>query len=282
MTSLGDRAAAIDAQMARFEQIVDKTERAEHALTVSALTQFFIATLVIVVAAGGALINFKLIALPMSEMVGAGDYLTASLRTSEVAALVIIFVEATMGLFLMETLRITHLFPKIHALSETMRKRMLWIAFTLLLTLAGIEAALALMRDMLIADKQALMQSLATTSHAAAAGDGWLARIPTIGQIVLGFILPFALAFVAIPLESFIASARTVGGAVLVIVMRALAVLLRLGGSLVRQVARVLVTLYDILIVVPLLLERLLRDRRATHANPTPPVTTGFEAVERS
>jgi hypothetical protein len=282
MTSLTDRAAAIDAQMARFEQIVNKTERAEHALTVSALTQFFIATLVIVVAAGGALINFKLIALPMSEMVGAGDYLTASLRTSEVAALVIIFVEATMGLFLMETLRITHLFPKIHALSDTMRKRMLWIAFTLLLTLAGIEAALALMRDMLIADKQALMQSLATTAHAANGGDSWLARIPTIGQIVLGFILPFALAFVAIPLESFIASARTVGGAVLVIATRTLAVLLRLAGNLVRQVARVLVTLYDIVIVVPLLLERLVRDKRAADASPTPPVTTGFEAVERS
>ncbi|HEU5294319.1 MAG TPA: hypothetical protein VFU71_05995 [Burkholderiaceae bacterium] len=282
MTSLTDRAAAIDAQMARFEQIVNKTERAEHALTVSALTQFFVATLVIVVAAGGALINFKLIALPMSEMVGAGDYLTASLRTSEVAALVIIFVEATMGLFLMETLRITHLFPKIHALSETTRKRMLWIAFTLLLTLAGIEAALALMRDMLIADKQALMQSLATTAHAAAAGDGWLARIPTIGQIVLGFILPFALAFVAIPLESFIASARTVGGAVLVIAMRTLAVLLRLGGSFVRQLARVLSTLYDILIVLPLLLERVVRDRRASSSNPSTQVTTGFEAVERS
>jgi hypothetical protein len=281
MTSLTDRAAAIDAQMARFEQIVQGSERAEHALTVSALTQFFIATLVIVVAAGGALINFKLIALPMSEMVGAGDYLTASLRTSEVAALVIIFVEATMGLFLMETLRITHLFPKIHALSDTMRKRMLWIAFTLLLTLAGIEAALALMRDMLIADKQALMQSLATTAHAAAAGDSWLARIPTIGQIVLGFILPFALAFVAIPLESFIASARTVGGAVLVIAMRVLAVLLRLAGSFVRQLARLLVTLYDILIVVPLLVERLVRDRRAPESNPNPHVS-GLEAVERS
>jgi hypothetical protein len=280
MTSLNDRAAAIDAQMARFEQIVSKTEHAEHALTVSALTQFFVAALVIVVAAGGALINFKLIALPMSEMVGAGDYLTATMRTSEVAALVIIFVEATMGLFLMETLRVTHLFPKIHALSDVMRKRMMWIAFTLLLTLAGIEAALALMRDMLIADKQALMQSLATTAHAAAAGDSWLARIPTIGQIVLGFILPFALAFVAIPLESFIASARTVGGAVLVIVVRALAVLLRLAGTVVRQLARVLGTLYDIVIVVPLLLERLVRDRRAP--DPSPPPVTGFEAVERS
>jgi hypothetical protein len=274
MTSLADRAASIDGQMERYEQIVKKTERAEHALTMSALTQFFIATLVLVIAAGGALINFKLIALPMSEMVGAGDYLTASLRTSEVAALVIIFVEATMGLFLMETLRITHLFPKIHALPDRMRMRMLWIAFILLVTLAGIEAALALMRDMLIADKQALLQSLAASQ--AAAADGWLTRIPTVGQMLLGFILPFALAFVAIPLESFITSARTVGGAALVILTRALAMLLRLAGSFIRQLARVLVTLYDILIVLPLLVERLVRNGRA----PKPRVT-GFEAGER-
>ena len=274
MTSLADRAAAIDSQMERFEQIVKKSDRAEHALTVSALTQFFIATLVLAIAAGGALINFKLIALPMSEMVGAGDYLTASLRTSEVAALVIIFVEATMGLFLMETLRITHLFPKIHSLPDQMRMRMLWIAFVLLVTLAGIEAALALMRDMLIADKQALLQSLAASQ--AAVADGWLTRIPTIGQMLLGFILPFALAFVAIPLESFIASARTVGGAALVVLTRALAVFLRLLGNFVRQVARVLVTLYDIVIVLPLLVERLVQGGRA----PKPRVT-GFEAGER-
>ncbi len=275
MTSLADRAAAIDSQMERFEQIVKKTDRAEHALTVSALTQFFIATLVLVVAAGGALINFKLIALPMSEMVGAGDYLTASLRTSEVAALVIIFVEATMGLFVMETLRITHLFPKIHSLPDQMRTRMLWIAFVLLLTLAGIEAALALMRDMLIADKQALLQSLAA-SQAAAATDSWLARIPTIGQMLLGFILPFALAFIAIPLESFIASARTVGGAALVMLTRAVAVLLRLAGNLVRQVTRVLITLYDVVIVLPLLVERLVRNGRAAK-----PRAAGLQAGER-
>jgi hypothetical protein len=275
MTSLADRAAAIDGQMERFEQIVKKTDRAEHALTVSALTQFFIAALVLAIAAGGALINFKLIALPMSEMVGAGDYLTASLRTSEVAALVIIFVEATMGLFLMETLRITHLFPKIHALPDRMRTRMLWIAFVLLVTLAGIEAALALMRDMLIADKQALLQSLAA-SQAAVASDSWLARIPTIGQMLLGFILPFALAFIAIPLESFIASARTVGGAALVMLVRAVAVLLRLAGNLVRQFTRVLITLYDVVIVLPLLAERLVKNGRAVK-----PRVTGLEAGER-
>jgi hypothetical protein len=262
MTSLAERAAAIDAQMERYEAIARKTDKAEHALTVSAPTQFCIATLVLAVAAGGALINFKLIALPMSEMVGAGDYLTASLRTSEVAALVIIFVEATMGLFLMETLRITHLFPRIHSLSETLRRRMMWAAFTLLLILAGIEAALALMRDMLIADKQALLQSLAATQ--APVAEGWLTAIPTAGQMLLGFILPFALAFVAIPLESFITSARTVGGATLVVLARAAAVLLRVVGNLVLQLARVLITVYDILIVVPLLVERWAKSARAS------------------
>ena len=261
MTDLAERASAIDAQMERYEAIARKTDKSEHALTVSAATQFFIATLVLAIAAGGALINFKLIALPMSEMVGAGDYLTASLRTSEVAALVIIFVEATMGLFLMETLRITHLFPRIHNLGETMRRRMMWAAFVLLLILAGIEAALALMRDMLIADKQALLQSLAATQ--AHATDGWLSAIPTAGQMLLGFILPFALAFVAIPLESFINSARTVGGAALVLLARAAAVALRVAGNFLRQLCKVLITLYDIVIVVPLLAERWVKGMRA-------------------
>ena len=261
LTGLEKTSAAIDAQMDKYEQINKKTDKAEHALTVSAFTQFAIATLVLMIAAGGALINFKLIALPMSEMVGAGDYLTASLRTSEVAALVIIFVEATMGLFLMESLRITHLFPRVANLSDTMRHRVLLISLTLLVILAGIEAALALMRDMLIADKQALLQSLATTQQAGPT-DPLLARIPTAGQMLLGFILPFALAFVGIPLESFIYSMRTVGGATLVMLVRVAAFTLRVLGNFMRHLCRVLITLYDVLIVLPLLIERVVKAAR--------------------
>ena len=133
---------------------------------------------------------------------------------------------------------------------------MMWLAFGLLVTLAGIEAALALMRDMLIADKAALLQSLATVQQHPQA-DGWLARIPTAGQMLLGFILPFALAFVAIPLESFVNSARTVGGAALVLLARGAAFALRLAGNVVRSLARVVITLYDVVIVLPLLVERL-------------------------
>ena len=260
LASLQSSVSTVDAHMTKYEAINAATDKAQHALTVSAFTQFFISLVVMTVAAGGAFINFKLIALPMSEMVGAGDYITSSLRTSEVAALVIIFVEASMGLFLLEAMRVTHLFPRIASLNEVLRKRMLWIALSLLVTLAGVEAALALMRDMLIADKQALLHSLATVQ--AAATEGWVGRIPTAGQMLLGFILPFALAFIAIPLESLIHSARTVGGAALIAFVRALSVLLRVTSQAVRQASRVLIRLYDVAIVVPLLAERFARQGR--------------------
>jgi hypothetical protein len=54
---------------------------------------------------------------------------------------------------------------------------------------------------------------------------------------------------------------RTVGGEALVLLARATAFVLRLAGNLVRNSARVLVTLYDVVIVVPLLVERLVKAR---------------------
>ncbi len=266
MAGLQASAVAVDAHMERYEQIIKATDKAEQALTVSAFTQFATSLMVMAVAAGGAFINYKLIALPMSEMVGAGDYITSSLRTSEVAALVIIFVEASMGLFLLEAMRITHLFPRIANLNDRMRRRMMWIALALLVTLAGVEAALALMRDLLIADKQALLQSLATVQ--AAPTDGWVGRIPTAGQMLLGFILPFALAFIAIPLESLIHSARTVGGVALAAAVRCLAFVLRLLGNVAKHMSRVLVRLYDVAIVLPLLVEQVAKGARRRSGRP--------------
>ena len=72
LAELQNGASAVDAQMKKYETISAKTDKAEQMLTVSAFTQFAVALLVMLVAAGGAFINFKLIALPMSEMVGAG------------------------------------------------------------------------------------------------------------------------------------------------------------------------------------------------------------------
>jgi len=269
LVTLEKNAASIDAQMAQYQEIARRTDRADKSATHSSFVRFFISGLVMLIALGGAFINFKLIALPMSEMVGASDYLTASLRTSEVAALVLIFVEASMGLFLLESLRVTHLFPRISNMDDRMRRRMIWVSLTLLVVLALIESSLALMRDMLIADKQALIRDLASV-QATQPTDKWLVAIPTVGQMILGFVLPFALAFVAIPLEAFVNSGRTVIGAALVLVLRTTALLARALSAACRQAGRGLVMLYDVPISPFLLAERSIRGMRTNGAGAAP------------
>lgn len=248
--NLNQRAKSIDRYMDEYEQIRSQTDKAARMLSSSSLTQFFISGLVLLIAFGGALINFNLIALPMSEMVGGASYI-GPYKTSDVAGLVIILVELTMGLFLMESLRITRLFPIIGSMDDKMRYRMIWITFTLLAILAGVESALAFMRDRIAQDMEALRQTLAGVEQATVV----TSMIPTVGQMIMGFILPFALAFVAIPLESFISSARTVLGIVAAGVLRLLAFVLRLLGNIGYYAGRCVVNLYDLIIFPSIWLE---------------------------
>ena len=238
--------------MHSYEEIRNKDDSMARTLASSSLTQFFISTLVLIIAMFGGLINFQLIAMPMSEMVGGTSYI-GPMKTSDIAALVIIMVEIAMGLFLMESLRITHLFPIIGSMDDKMRKRMVVITFSILAILATVEASLAYMRDLLAMDREALTQSLAGASIVEAE----FRWIPSLGQMIMGFILPFALAFVAIPLESFIHSLRTVLGMMAMAVLHSLAFTARLIGGSARQLSKMLISLYDILIMLPLGIERL-------------------------
>ncbi|NVK87113.1 MAG: hypothetical protein HWE13_03250 [Gammaproteobacteria bacterium] len=264
ITGLDNRSKAIDEQMKKYEAIRGNQDAAANALSSSAFTQFFISGLVLVVAILGGLINFQLIAMPMSEMVGGTSYIGA-MKTSDIAALVIILIEIAMGLFLLESLRITHLFPMISSMDDRMRRRMMIISFTILFILAGIEASLAYMRDLLALDREALQQSLAGMSATAANAEfRW---IPSIGQMTMGFILPFALAFIAIPLESFIHSTRSVIGVLAIAAVRALQVSLRVIGGLVKHIATMLIHAYDLIIMLPVSIERLWKNRRQPEAN---------------
>ena len=159
-----------------------------------------------------------------------------------------------MGLFLMESLRITRLFPVIGALNDKLRVRMIWITFGFLFILASVEAGLAFMREILMEDELATSALLRgdTGSAIQAADFGW---ITTAAQMGMGFILPFALVFVAIPLETFVHSMRTVIGVIGAALLRAAAFTLRLAGNLFRYTGRVLVNLYDLIIFGPLWLE---------------------------
>jgi hypothetical protein len=246
------RSVIIDRHMQEYQDIVRGHDRAVSTLSSSSVVQFFVSGLVLLIAIGGAAINFSLIARPMSEMVGGTSYI-GSFRTADVAALVIIMVEISMGLFLMESLRITRLFPVIGALPDKMRVRMIWTTFTMLALLASVEAGLAYMREVLLQDE------LATGALLRGQDTGGLQNeylwITTAAQMGMGFILPFALTFVAIPFETFVHSLRTVLGLCGIALLRALALIFRVLGNAFRHGGTLLERLYDLPLFVPLWLE---------------------------
>ncbi len=189
----------------------------------------------------------------MAEMVG-GTSLIGGYRTADIAALVIIMVEISMGLFLMESLRITRLFPVIGALPDKVRVRMAVITFTILFLLASVEAGLAYMREVLLHDELATSALLRGDATATATNEYlW---ITTAAQMGMGFILPFALTFVAIPLETFVHSLRTVVGMIGIALLRFTSLLLRLLGNASLHIGTLLEQLYDLPLFVPLWLEQ--------------------------
>ena len=259
--SLLQRSKAIDRHMEDYEGIVKGSDKAIRMLSSSSITQFFVAGFVLAIAVGGAVINFNLIATPMSEMVG-GTSRIMGFPVSNIAAMVIILVEIAMGLFLMESMRVTRLFPVIGALDDKLRVRMLWFSFTILFILAGVEAGLAYMREILMQDAAATRALLRADGETEIVQNSHL-WITTAAQMGMGFILPFALTFVAIPLESFVHSLRTVLGVMAVSVLRALIWLLRLTGNVVRFTGRMLINVYDLLIFAPLWLEQVIKSRNS-------------------
>jgi hypothetical protein len=80
-----------------------------------------------------------------------------------------------------------------------------------------------------------------------------------IGQAVLGFVLPWVLAMVAIPLEMLIDSARHVLSALMVLLLHGLGNLARLVGHVANALMRMLINVYDVYISIPLRIERAVR-----------------------
>jgi uncharacterized membrane protein YidH (DUF202 family) len=169
------------------------------------------------------------------------------------------------GVFLMDALRFTHLFPAIGTMEDKTRRRVLVLMLVFLTVLACIEASLGFMRNILAADKEALVQQLA--GGAVATSTAFQYRwLPSLAQMVLGFILPFLLAWAAIPLEMFVHSGRIVGGLVTAGVLRASAFGLRIVGNFFDSLGKLLVTLYDALVSPLILVERAVKGFRASHA----------------
>jgi hypothetical protein len=248
LKALEDRAERLDASIRDYTQIRTEDHPATRLTALSSLTQLFAAGLVLLVAACGVMVNFHLMELPMSEVFGGGSYL-GPFKISQVAAAVITAIELSLGMFLVEALGVTRLFPIIGALEDRIRRRLVWIALVFLIVFAGLEAAMGLLRVQMVADVTQLHRMLSGVETT----DALSSHIPAIGQMILGFVLPFWIACAAVPLAAFAMAARTAAGLLAAVGLRLLAFGLRLGGNVAVHTGRMVIAIYD-LAIFPILL----------------------------
>jgi hypothetical protein len=243
-----------------YESLRSDRETAARALTYSAVKLFIISLLVLGIAFGGAFINFQLIALPMSELVPAGARI-GGVPVATVSALVIVLMEVTLGIFLMDMLGITELFPKLSAIPASRRRLILGVALLGLFFLASVESSLAILREKIVEADAVLKMSLAG-AESAAITEASTSRIPVVGQAVLGFVLPWILALVAVPLEMLLDSGRHVLASLTALVLVGLSGAASVLAHTTNSLTGALPNFYDVYISIPLRIERALQDHR--------------------
>lgn len=267
LAELETRATAIDAHMDKYESILRNTERAEHMLTASLAGQFIVAAFLFAIGVAGVAMNAQLISLPLTQLVGDASVRGVPLAHSAAAAMIAL--QIAVGLFLMEALRLTHLFPRIGQLSDKTRRRVVGTLLSLLVLLATFNVTLAVLPNQIALAYNEMRQGLGE-SPMQASPSPWLSHIPMAFQIAFGFILPFALSFFAWPLEALVYSSRTLVGGALVFSLRVLGFICHAAALVVARLVSLLLAVYDVVIFIPLAIERL----SARRAHPAP---AGFD-----
>jgi hypothetical protein len=254
-----DTTSRVNGYIDDYGRIRNDDRAAARALSYSATKLFAISLLVLGVALGGAFVNFQLIALPMSELVPAGARL-GGVPVATVSALVIVLMEVAVGVFVMDLLGFTELFPKLAGAPAPRRRLLLTVALGGLFFLAAVESSLAVLREMIVEADAALKLSLAGDDSTIVAAT--TSRIPVVGQAVLGFVLPWIVAMVAIPLEMLLDSSRHVLVYLAALLASGVGSIAFVAARAARTLAHVLPSVYDVYVSVPLRIERALKSAR--------------------
>jgi hypothetical protein len=260
--------AAIDSvnkTFADYEECLHSEDRIKVASKASILIPWLIALVITAIALSGVFLNFFLIERPMAEIVGEGAKI-AGVGLPTFAALIVIFLEFVAGVVLMDAAGFTKLIPSFHAMSDSSRRIMFWVAFVFLLSFSALEAALAFLRETIIETNQQTVQ-LANGFIAppdAAGADGGVAddgilkgqKLATFAQLVLAVLIPWMLATAALPLETIIRNT--------VFILQIAASYLMLAGAFICKTINVALknlglfalTVYDLVIFAPLWIEK--------------------------
>ena len=244
ISQLSDQAESVDRRMDEFETLAARLSAPTiESLQANAWKQFFLSALMLTIFSGAGYLNFQLLSASVGTMISAADWL-GPFTAAQTTALTLVSIEIGLGVCLMESLRVTRVFPAFGGMKEVVGRRFAWMSALLLTTLAGLQGLLIY-----------LVPAADAAAARPAAGSPSFGPIHTVMPAVLGVILPVVLILAAIPLETFATTARTVAGFILRAILGLLAVLFRLTGSLAGAVAKLAAACYDIVIFPAVWLE---------------------------
>jgi hypothetical protein len=240
--------------VSEYRSLLTGEPRREASSGRSALTLVLVGLLVALAAFAGVALNFRLIARPLSEIVGEG-FQVFGYPLSDVLALGIILVEMVVGAMFMDFIGVTRLFPVADRLDDRLRRLLAIATGTIILAFALIEASLALIREDIVQLERQLSVDAGTVAPPTdtATTLGWL---PQVVQASLGFVMPWMLALVAIPLEQLLKYGRVALQAVGAALFGGLAAITRVLAGLLGGMRMVVLRLYDLVIFLPLFVEQ--------------------------
>jgi hypothetical protein len=266
-----------------FELIVKSEDRTQIAARASIVIPWLIAILITGIALSGVFLNFFLIERPMAEIVGEGARI-AGIGLPTFAAMIVIFLEFVTGIVLMDAAGFTRLIPAFHSMSDGGRKIMFWVAFAFLAAFSTLEMTLSIVREQIIerqqetrdiANQALLAPTLAAppaaagvdataTPEAAAPADNPREtglQLATIAQLILAALIPWLLAAAALPLETIIRNSvfiLSIGSSYLLLF---LSFFFKTISVLFKNVGLFVLTVYDLVIFLPLAVERMFKPR---------------------
>lgn len=251
----------IDKYMTEYHKISKGNQESIDLLASRASKMFIFSLIIITIAGFGAFVNFQLIALPVSELVPANTRVLG-IPVSDFSAMVIICLEVVCGIFLMEALGITSIIPQIANMTRGRRRLVLYVSLVALLLFACAEASLGILREVLAEANTQVTQSLAGANVAIATGES---QYTVIGQATLGFLLPWVIAMVAMPLEVLIDTSQHIVGRLLALLVLMMAKSANTAAYLAEQAIKIVMHLYDAYIIIPLQLKKMLPSGEGSH-----------------
>lgn len=244
LDQLQDRAERVLGSIRAYEALRSENRVRIGVLAGGALWRFGFSVMGLALAALGFAMLWHLIVEPVVALLGNAPLAEGFPGRGQAATVLLLGTIALLGLLLLETTRVTHLFPGIDAMGEGVRRWLFWLAYTCMVLLAVACAALQVRFG-------GPLEAIPAMDWEEAAAMGL--------EATLVLVLPFALVFAGVPVAGAMAHGGATAALLLALVLQVLMLTFRLLGSLAAFAGAVLVQVYDLIIFLPLWIEDMIR-----------------------